>query len=183
MFTIQRTIHAIKGDNLKWIFWELCPFFDLDFLSSITDWWLSLLTLYLTAKLWTGLNWKHLQTINYMRLKNRNLFWDGLKHCGKRRKCWFQHFLLFSQCFQKASFLGSLKSGLCGKELKGHMPGLPLTIVLLWLRRKAAGSFGRMSYWELVKRTPGSMDRCTRLLQYNWDSVENGIVTILNTLA
>ena len=29
----------------------------------------------------------------------------------------YQHFLLFPQCFQRASFSGSLKSGLCGKGL------------------------------------------------------------------
>ena len=29
----------------------------------------------------------------------------------------YQHFLLFQQCFQKASYTGSLKLGLCGKEL------------------------------------------------------------------
>ena len=30
----------------------------------------------------------------------------------------YQHFLLFPGCFQKASFSGSKKSGLCGKEVK-----------------------------------------------------------------
>ena len=29
----------------------------------------------------------------------------------------YHNFLLFPQCFQKPSFSGSLKSGLCGKEL------------------------------------------------------------------
>ena len=36
MFTIQKAIHTIKGDNSKCIvFSESCPFFDLNFLSSI----------------------------------------------------------------------------------------------------------------------------------------------------
>ena len=35
----------------------------------------------------------------------------------KREDAGYQHFLLFPQCFQKVSFSGSLKSGLCGKEL------------------------------------------------------------------
>ena len=36
---------------------------------------------------------------------------------GKRENAGYQHFLLFPQCFQKPSFTGRLKSGLCGKEL------------------------------------------------------------------
>ena len=35
----------------------------------------------------------------------------------KRENAGYQHFLLFPQCFQKSSFLGSLKVELCGKEL------------------------------------------------------------------
>ena len=39
---------------------------------------------------------------------------------GKGENPGYQHYLLFQQCFQKASLSGSLKkSGLCGKELKG----------------------------------------------------------------
>ena len=34
MFTIQRAIHTIKGDNSKRLFLELCPFFDFYPLSS-----------------------------------------------------------------------------------------------------------------------------------------------------
>ena len=37
---------------------------------------------------------------------------------GKGENAGCQHFLLFPQCFQKASFSGSLKLGLCSKELK-----------------------------------------------------------------
>ena len=37
---------------------------------------------------------------------------------GKEENAGYQHFLLFPQCFQKASFSGLEKSGLCGKELK-----------------------------------------------------------------
>ena len=40
-----------------------------------------------------------------------------VKIAGKGENAGYQHFLLFSQCLQKASFLGSLKLGLCGKEL------------------------------------------------------------------
>ena len=38
VFTIQRAIGTVKGDNSKcfFFFWEFGPFFDLDFLSSIT---------------------------------------------------------------------------------------------------------------------------------------------------
>ena len=36
---------------------------------------------------------------------------------GKGENAGYQHFLLFPQCFQKAFSLGSLNSGLCGKEL------------------------------------------------------------------
>ena len=34
---------------------------------------------------------------------------------GKGENASYQHFHLFPQCFQKFCFLGSLKSGLCGK--------------------------------------------------------------------
>ena len=37
---------------------------------------------------------------------------------GKGENAAYQHVLLFPQCFQKPSSAGSLKSGLCGKELK-----------------------------------------------------------------
>ena len=36
----------------------------------------------------------------------------------KEENAGYQHFLLFPQCFQKPSISGSLKVGLCGKELK-----------------------------------------------------------------
>ena len=36
---------------------------------------------------------------------------------GKGENVGNQHFLLFQQCFQKASFSRSLKAGLCGKGL------------------------------------------------------------------
>ena len=39
---------------------------------------------------------------------------------GKGENAGCQHFLLFQQCFQKAPFPGSLKSGLYGKELSGQ---------------------------------------------------------------
>ena len=40
---------------------------------------------------------------------------------GKGENAGYQHFLLFPQCFLNASFPGSLKSGLCGKDLT-HIP-------------------------------------------------------------
>ena len=36
---------------------------------------------------------------------------------GKGENAGYQHFLLFPQCFQKPSVSGSLKLGLCGKEI------------------------------------------------------------------
>ena len=36
---------------------------------------------------------------------------------GKGQNAGYHHFLLIPQCFQKASFSGSIKSGLCGKKL------------------------------------------------------------------
>ena len=38
---------------------------------------------------------------------------------GKEENAGYQDFLLFPQCFQKASFSSCKMSGLCGKEL-GH---------------------------------------------------------------
>ena len=38
-------------------------------------------------------------------------------NAGKGENAGYQHFLLFPQCFQKASFSGSLKSGSCCKRL------------------------------------------------------------------
>ena len=40
-----------------------------------------------------------------------------IKNVGKGENAGYQLFLLFPQCFQKASFLGSLKLGLCGQGL------------------------------------------------------------------
>ena len=36
---------------------------------------------------------------------------------GKGENAGYQHFLLFLQCFQKASVTGSLEVRMCGKEL------------------------------------------------------------------
>ena len=38
------------------------------------------------------------------------------KHCGKGENAGYQHFLLFEQCFQKASFSGLLKIGIVAKN-------------------------------------------------------------------
>ena len=37
---------------------------------------------------------------------------------GKGENAYYQHFLLFPQCCQRTFYLGLLKSGLWGKELK-----------------------------------------------------------------
>ena len=47
---------------------------------------------------------------------------------GKGENASYQHILLFPQCFQKASFLGVVKSrGLCGTELKLVVVAFPLS--------------------------------------------------------
>ena len=44
--------------------------------------------------------------------KNRNSFLGWVENImGKGENAGYQHFLLFAQCFQKASFSGSLKVG------------------------------------------------------------------------
>ena len=43
---------------------------------------------------------------------------------GKGENAGHQHFLLFQQCFLKAFFTGSLKVGLCGKELNRQAENL-----------------------------------------------------------
>ena len=51
------------------------------------------------------------------RIENISVF-DRIENIvGKGENAGYQHFLLFQQCFQKACPLGSLKVGLCGKEL------------------------------------------------------------------
>ena len=39
-------------------------------------------------------------------------FGKGRKHCGKGEKAGYQHFFLFPQCLQKATFFVSLKVGI-----------------------------------------------------------------------
>ena len=39
---------------------------------------------------------------------------------GKGENAGYQHFLLFPQCYQKASFSMSIKLELCGKSLRGR---------------------------------------------------------------
>ena len=40
---------------------------------------------------------------------------------GKGGNAGFDHFILFPQCFLKASFMGWLKSGSCGKDLNNAL--------------------------------------------------------------
>ena len=48
----------------------------------------------------------------------KTCFGKGIKHCGKRRKCWLPAFSPFPTMFSKSLLVqGRLKSGLCGKEL------------------------------------------------------------------
>ena len=46
------------------------------------------------------------------------------KHCGKRRNCLYKQFLLFPQCFQKASFLDGSKGVIVWEWVKSlpHNP-------------------------------------------------------------
>ena len=67
------------------------------------------LTLYLTTKFWTDLNWKHLQMTNYAIEKLKFILGWVENIVEKGENAGFQHFLLFPQCFQKASFLGLSK--------------------------------------------------------------------------
>ena len=46
------------------------------------------------------------------KLKAKILFGMGRKHAGNGENAGYQHFLLFPQCFQNASFSGSLKVGI-----------------------------------------------------------------------
>ena len=46
------------------------------------------------------------------------LAWGRIENIvGKGKNASYQHFLLFSQCFQKATFSGLLKVEMCGKKL------------------------------------------------------------------
>ena len=56
---------------------------------------------------------------------------DRVENVGKGENASYQHFLLFPHCFQKASFLQSLKAGLCGKELNDL-----IWLKTLWKREK-----------------------------------------------
>ena len=50
--------------------------------------------------------------VNYKK-KNRNCFSEGLKHCGKRRKCWLLAFSPFPTMFSKGFFFRVVKSRDC----------------------------------------------------------------------
>ena len=58
------------------------------------------------------LDWSKLKAFinDKINMKKLTLFRKGKKHCGKWRKCCYQHFLFFPQCFQKASYTGALKA-------------------------------------------------------------------------
>ena len=67
--------------------------------------WVWNLILYQTIEFKTGPNWKHLQTTNVKVNEMTESFLDRLENVvrkGENAGC--QHFLLFSQCFQKLSF-------------------------------------------------------------------------------
>ena len=51
---------------------------------------------------------------------------DFWKHCGKRRNCLYKQFLLFPQCFQKASFLDAPKGVIVWEWV--HL----VTLTFLW---------------------------------------------------
>ena len=51
-----------------------------------------------------------------------------MKTLGKGENVGYQHFLLFSQCFERTFYSGLLKSGLCGIDLRLiYVPGNPLS--------------------------------------------------------
>ena len=66
----------------------------------------SLLTLYQTTNI---LSWFQLKAFADDKLHSSGFFGgNGSKHCGKRKKAGYQHFLVLPQCFQKFFLLGSL---------------------------------------------------------------------------
>ena len=109
-FTIQRRIHTIKRDNSKCIFFffsELCPFFNLDFLSSIKHptakhWHLHALTLpFPKRKIMDSYKFKTIADDNKCNFKAEILFRMGRKQCGIRRKCWLPTFSPFRTMFSR----------------------------------------------------------------------------------
>ena len=76
-------------------------------------------TLYQTRKCQTCQNSKHVQTTNKSVSKVETCFGKVRNILGKRENAGDQHFLSFRKWFRKPSFSGVIKSGLCGKELKG----------------------------------------------------------------
>ena len=70
---------------------------------------------------------------------------------GKGENAVYQHFLLFPQCFLKASFSGCLKLGLCGKWLNRNAP----LDCQQWLDviMGESSQWLRMSYPKLLKVT------------------------------
>ena len=67
------------------------------------------LTLNQMINFWTAPNSKHLQTTTLKVAKMMDFVLDSVEIVGKRQNACYGHFLLLSQCFQKASFSGSLK--------------------------------------------------------------------------
>ena len=64
------------------------------------------------TNLWTGLNSKHLQTKKINVAEKLNFVLGRVENIvGKGENAGYQHFLLFPQCFQQASFSRSLKVG------------------------------------------------------------------------
>ena len=61
------------------------------------------------------------------------LYGIGRKHCGKKKKILVTS--IFPQCFQKASFPGSSKVGMCGKGLTGSVTTVAETKVIIQDRR------------------------------------------------
>ena len=85
------------------------------------------------TKFWTGPNWGHLQTSFQLSTKQQNFrpvqierlsrWQENLNQklnltLGKGENTGYQHFLLFPQCFQKASFLESLKVRIVWQRVK-----------------------------------------------------------------
>ena len=67
------------------------------------------LTLYHTVEFWTYLKSKAFAYDNFIVTQIKQFFFDRVENIFGKDNDGFQHLLLFQQCFQKASFLGSIK--------------------------------------------------------------------------
>ena len=84
---------------------------------SVTPWQRPYLTLYQKTKFKTGPNSKHFAGNNFKVAIRMISIFDRVENIvGKGENASYQHFLLFPQCFPKASFLGVVKIRDCVLE-------------------------------------------------------------------